>query len=221
MMGIGSLLRNRDQALETIRSILVNRLESRQETLRNYWKAVRSLAKRLFSRDPSLTPELKAIVSESGDALNVQGEYVYLNPQCNYLLAHDFADLQFSFQYISGKFYSMFPEKEEIGEYQCSSKGRVRLCREKDVATLNIPVHYGQLKRIQFHDDSIVIVVFFLSGGRSRGALGDPADRAGKKPNPNEWLLRPCPAASRDQPSSPQDKNIVECNSNDDVSEKH
>ena len=145
LMGIGSLLRNRDQAFDTIRSVLQNRLESRSETWQNYWKALRSLGKRVFSRDPSLTPEWKAVITESGDGLNVQGEYVYLNPQCNYVLAHDFADLQFSFHSIGGKIYSMIPEKEEIGEYQCSKTGRVRICRDKNIATLNVPLHYGPL----------------------------------------------------------------------------
>lgn len=194
MMGIGSLLRNRDQAFDTIRSILQNRLESRTETLQNYWKALRSLAKRVFSRDPSLTPELKAILAESGDGLNVHGEYIFLNPQCNYLLAHDFANLQFSFQFIGGKFYSMIPEKEEIGEYQSSKTGRVRLTREKDVAIVNVPIHYG---------------------AGVNGALNSVADRTVAKPNPNKWLLQPCPAATRDQPAQ-RDKPILECYSNDD-----
>ena len=144
MLGIGSLLRNRDQALDTIRSILQNRLESRTETMQNYWKAARALAKRVFSREPSLTPELKAIIADTGDALNVQGEYIYLNPECDYVLAHDFADLQFSFRYINGKVHSMFPTQTEIPDYQCSNTGRVRMCCEKDFCSLNVPIHYGQ-----------------------------------------------------------------------------
>lgn len=144
MLGIGSLLRNRDQAFDTIRSILQNRLESRSETMQNYWKAIRSMAKRLFSRDPSLTPELKAIVADSGDALNLQGEYIFLNPACNYVLAHDFADLQFSFHFINGKVYSMIPQRQEIGDYQVSDTGRVRVSCEKSFCTLNVPIHYGQ-----------------------------------------------------------------------------
>ena len=55
-------------------------------------------------------------------------------------------------------------------------------------------------------------------GGRVDGALGDVADRSGKKPNLNQWLLRDCAAASRDQPSRKEKSNIIECHSNDDVS---
>ena len=144
MLGIGSLLRNRDQAFDSIRSILQNRLESRSETFKNYFKALRSLAKRVFKRDPALTPEFKAIIAESGDALNVQGEYIYLNPACDYLLAHDFADLQFSFRFINGKVHSLIPNEGEIKEYECSNTGRVRVCCDKDFCTLNVPMYYGQ-----------------------------------------------------------------------------
>lgn len=144
MLGIGSLLRNRDQAFDSIRSILQNRLESRSETFQNYFKALRSLAKRVFKRDPALTPEFKAIIAESGDALNVQGEYIYLNPACDYLLAHDFADLQFSFRFINGKVHSLIPNEGEIKEYECSNTGRVRVCCDKDFCTLNVPMYYGQ-----------------------------------------------------------------------------
>lgn len=56
-------------------------------------------------------------------------------------------------------------------------------------------------------------------GGRVNGALGDVRDRSGKGPaNLNRWLLRDCPAASRDQPKKGQ-LTIPECISDDDVSD--
>lgn len=144
LLGIGSLLRNRDQAFQTMRAILVNRLEARSETFQNYLKALKSLVKRIFKRDPALTPEYKGFITETGDALNVQTDYVYLNPACDYVLAHDFADLKFSFRFSNGKVYSMIPTQSEIGEYQCSETGRVRICCDKDFCVINVPMYYGR-----------------------------------------------------------------------------
>ena len=145
LLGIGSLLRNRDQAFDTIRSILQNRLQSRSETFMNYYKALRTLAKRLFKRNPSLTPEYQAILTESGDGLDVHGNYIYLNPACSYLLAHDFADLQFSFRFVNGKIHSILPTQGEIKEFECSNTGRVQICNHGSFYSLNVPMYYGLL----------------------------------------------------------------------------
>ena len=57
-------------------------------------------------------------------------------------------------------------------------------------------------------------------GGRVNGALGDVRDRSGKgHDNLNRWLVRDCPAASRDQPKKGQ-LTIPECFSDDDVSDE-
>ena len=144
LLGIGSLLRNRDQAFDTIRSILINRLDSATETRENYFKALRSLAKRLFRRNPSLTPEYKAVITQTGDAIDLHGEYIYLNPQCDYLLAHDFADLQFSFRFSNGRVYSLLPNQAEIREHECSNTGRVQICNEGSFYRLNVPMYYGK-----------------------------------------------------------------------------
>jgi len=143
LLGIGSLLRNRDQAIDTIRSVLTNRLESGFETSQNYLKALRTLAKRLFKRNPSLTPEYTAVIGQTGDVLDVHGDYIYLNPACDYLLAHDFADLQFSFRFNNGKLYSLLPNQVEIKEFECSNTGRVQACSQGYYFTISIPMHYG------------------------------------------------------------------------------
>ncbi len=143
LLGLGSLLRNRDQAFDTMRSVLQNRFEARSETFQNYFKALRSLAKRLFKRNPSLTPEFKAVIADTGDAIDVHGDYIYLNPDCDYLLAHDFADLQFSFRSINGKVHSLIPNQGEIKEYECSTTGRVQVCNQGGYYILNVPMHYG------------------------------------------------------------------------------
>ena len=147
MLGLGSLLRNYDQAFDTLRSLVQNRFQSRTESFQNYGKALRSLGKRLFQRDPSLTPEFKAIISRTGDGLNFHGEYIYLNPACNYILAHDFADLKFSFRYVNGKIRSLIPKEDEVGEYECSDTGRVRACCDKNICTINMPMYYGECRR--------------------------------------------------------------------------
>lgn len=55
-------------------------------------------------------------------------------------------------------------------------------------------------------------------GGRVDGALGDIRDRAHKgHGNLNQWLLRDCPAATRDQPGR-AGAPLLECASEDDVS---
>jgi hypothetical protein len=143
LLGIGSLLRNRDQAFDTIRSVLTNRMESGSETFTNYFKALRQLAKRLFKRNPSLTPEYTAIIGQTGDAMDVHGDYIYLNPACDYVLAHDFADLQFSFRFNNGKLYSVLPNQVEIKEFECSNTGRVQACSQGHYFTISVPMHYG------------------------------------------------------------------------------
>ena len=195
MLGIGSLLRNRDQAFETIRAILRDRFEARSETNANYMKLLRVLVKRLFKRNPSLTPEFQAIIASTGDAIDVHGHYVYLNPACNYVLAHDFADLQFSFHFINGKVQSVIPNQNEIKEYDCSNTGRVQMCNNGGFYTLNVPMHYG---------------------GRVDGALGDVRDRSDEHNNDvGRWLLSSCPAATSDQPTK-SEQTISECISDDD-----
>jgi hypothetical protein len=50
------------------------------------------------------------------------------------------------------------------------------------------------------------------------GALGDVRDRSGKgHDNLNRWLVRDCPAASRDRPKK-NEQSILECASDDNVS---
>jgi hypothetical protein len=143
LLGIGSLLRNRDQAFDTIRSVLTNRLESGSETSQNYFKALRTFAKRLLKRNPSLTPEYTAVIGQTGDAIDVHGDYIHLNPACDYVLAHDFADLQFSFRFNNGKLYSLLPNQVEIKEFECSNTGRVQACSQGYYFTISVPMHYG------------------------------------------------------------------------------
>jgi hypothetical protein len=147
MLGIGSLLRNRDQAFDTIRAILQARFTARSETLSNYYKALRSLAKRLLKRNPSLTPEFQAVIAQTGDGIDVHGNYIHLTPACNYVLAHDFADLQFSFQLINGEVHSLIPNEGKIKEHQCSNTGRVRVCNHGSYSVLNVPMYYGEFKK--------------------------------------------------------------------------
>ncbi len=57
----------------------------------------------------------------------------------------------------------------------------------------------------------------FEIGGRVDGALGDVRDRSGKgHDNLNRWLVRECPAATRDQQKK-GGQTILECASDDDV----
>jgi hypothetical protein len=195
LLGLGSLLRNRDQAVDTIRSIIKIRLESRSETSNNYFKALRALAKRVLKRNPSLTPEYTAVIGQTGDALDVHGHYVYLNPACDYTVAHDFADLQVSFRFNNGKLYSLLPNEVEIKEYECSNTGRIVACSHGYYFTITVPMHYG---------------------GRVDGALGDVRVRSSKeKHNLNEWLLRSCPAATSAQPKQ-NASSVLECTNDDD-----
>lgn len=143
LLGLGSLLRNRDQAFDTIRSILMVRLEARTETFNNYLKALRSFAKRYFKRNPSLTPEYTAVIAQTGDALDLHGDYIYLNPACEYLLQHDFSDLKYSIRFVNGKAYSNIPYQGEIRDFECSNTGRVQVCSQGTYYTLNVPIHYG------------------------------------------------------------------------------
>ena len=55
-------------------------------------------------------------------------------------------------------------------------------------------------------------------GGRVDGAMGDVRDRSGKgHDNLNRWLVRDCPAATRERPKK-KEQAIPECASDDDVS---
>ncbi|UJR31139.1 hypothetical protein I4U23_018646 [Adineta vaga] len=199
ILGLGSLLRNRDQAFDTIRSILENRLTTRSETLQNYFKAFRALAKRVLKRNPSLTPEFKAVVAQTGDAIDVHGNYLHLNTACDHILAHDFADLQFSFRLINGKVHSLIPNQGEIKDHECSNTGRVQVCNHGNYYTMNVPMYYG---------------------GRVDGALGDVRKRGHRGQDKiNQWLLRDCPAATRDQPKK-NEQTVVECVNDDDDKEQ-
>ncbi len=73
----------------------------------------------------------------------MHGDYIYLNPACDYVLAHDFADLQFSFRLINGKVHSLIPNQGEIKEYDCSNTGRIQVCNHGNYYTLNVPMYYG------------------------------------------------------------------------------
>ena len=106
-------------------------------------KAFGALAKRLLKRKPSLTHEFNAIIAQTGDAINVHGEYIYLNPACNYVLAHDFGDLKFSFRFTNGTIYSLIPYPVEIKKYECSNTGRVQICNQGYYSNLNVPMYYG------------------------------------------------------------------------------
>jgi len=143
LLGIGSILRNRDQAFDTIRSVLQNRLGARSENMRNSFKIFRRVLKRLFNRNTSYAPKYKAVIAQSGDAIDVHGDYIYLNPACDSLLAHDFADLQFSFRFINGRVYSLIPNQREIKDYECSNTTGVQVCNEGGYYTLQVPVYYG------------------------------------------------------------------------------
>ncbi|CAF2836650.1 unnamed protein product, partial [Rotaria sp. Silwood2] len=149
--GLGSLLRNRDQAFDIIRSVLVNRFQSRSETSQNYDKALRALVKRLFKCNPSLTPEFHAVIAHTGDTIDLHGDYIYLNTACDYVLAHDFDGLQFSFRFASGKVYSVIPNLVEIKEYEFSNTGRVQLCGLVDGAVGDVRdrsgTEHGDLSR--------------------------------------------------------------------------
>ncbi|UJR15532.1 hypothetical protein I4U23_002471 [Adineta vaga] len=190
MLALGSLLRNRDQAFDTIRSVLVNHMESRTETSQNYFRALRTLAKRLFKRNPSLTPEFHAIITETGDALDFHGDNLFLDPTCDHLLVHDFVNLQFSFRFINGKVYSLIPNQVEIKEYECSNTTRVKMCNHGNYYTVNMPMHYG---------------------GYVEGALGDVRDHSGSKQHDaKRWSVRECRGTGQSQPS--QDNSVIlEC----------
>ncbi|CAF4374596.1 unnamed protein product, partial [Rotaria magnacalcarata] len=91
------------------------------ETSKHYSKAVHTFVKRLWKRNPALTPEFSAVIANTGDTIDLHGDYVYLNPSCDYVLAHDFGGLQFSFRFIYGKVYSVLPNLVEIKENECST----------------------------------------------------------------------------------------------------
>ena len=195
MLGIGSLLRNRDQAVDTIRSVIRNRLEARSETMQNYWKALKAIAKRLLRRRPALLPEFQAVIAKTGDAIDVQGHYIYLNPACHYVLAHDFGDLRFSFKFANGKVESLLPNQGTLNDYDCSNTGRVQICNNGPFYTLTVPMYYG---------------------GRVSGALGDVRVRAATDHDDlSRWALGQC----SDEPSKQSKTStltIPECFSDDD-----
>ncbi|CAF5085921.1 unnamed protein product, partial [Rotaria magnacalcarata] len=62
-----------------MRCIIKDRFQTRSETFQHYSKAVRTFAKRLFKRNPSLTPEFNAVIANTGDTIDLHGDYVYLN----------------------------------------------------------------------------------------------------------------------------------------------
>lgn len=150
MLALGSLLRNRDQAFDTIRSVLVARFEARSETLQNYLKALKTLGKRLFKRNPSLTPEFHAVIAKTSDAITFQGDYIHLDPSCDYLLAHDFANLQFSFRFTNGRVQSLLPNQGELRDYECSNTGRVQMCNHGSYYTINMPMYFGECPSDRF-----------------------------------------------------------------------
>ncbi|CAF0806671.1 unnamed protein product [Adineta ricciae] len=190
LLALGSLLRNRDQAFDTIRSVLASRLEARTETTQNYFKALIQLGKRLLKRNPSLTPEYKAVISETGDGIDFHGHYIHLDPSCDYLLAHDFANLQFSFRFINGKVYSLIPNQGEIKEFQCSNTTRVKMCNHGNFYTIDMPMHYG---------------------GFADGILGNIRDHSGTKDhNDKRWTVRECRSAGHPSTSS-NEASILEC----------
>ncbi|CAF1606934.1 unnamed protein product, partial [Rotaria magnacalcarata] len=155
------------------------------ETSKHYSKAVRTFAKRLCKRNPALTPKFSAVIANTGDTIDLHGDYV---------LAHDFGGLQFSFRFIYGKVYSVLPNLVEIRENECSTTGRVQLCNRGYYSTLNVPMYYG---------------------GLVHGALGDVRDRSGKEhANLSRWLVRDCPAATRNQTKEIV-PSIPECASDD------
>ncbi|CAF5042466.1 unnamed protein product, partial [Rotaria socialis] len=111
----------------------------RSETSQNYFKLLRAVGKRFFKRNPSLTPEFQAVIAPTGDAIDVHGHYIYLNPACGYVLAHDFADLQFSFNFVNGKVQSVIGNEGEIKENDCSNTGRVQICNDGGFYTISVP----------------------------------------------------------------------------------
>lgn len=147
--GIARIIRNPYQGLDTNQIIIKTYIQSRSETYRNYIRAFRSLAKRLLKRNPSLTPEFNAIIANTGDAIDLHGHYVYLNPSCDYVLAHDFDGLRFSFRFIYGKIYSVLPNLVEIKENECSNTGRIQICNRGHYSILRVPMYYGEFLRIK------------------------------------------------------------------------
>jgi hypothetical protein len=111
--------------------------------MKNYFKALRSLAKRLFKRKPSLTPEFKAVISSSGDAIDLHGNYMHFNPACDYALVHDFADLKSSIRFKKGEVQSVISNPGKIPDYECSSDGCIRACNHKNFTIITVPMHCG------------------------------------------------------------------------------
>ncbi|CAF0993491.1 unnamed protein product, partial [Didymodactylos carnosus] len=192
-----SLLSNRKRMNVTVSAVISEFFASRRETIRSYRKFIKAIGKRLFQRNPSLTPERVAVITSSGHGIDLHGDYIYLNPACDYILLHDFVDLQFSFQYANGKVYSVVPSpRREVPNYECSASGRVQACCEKDYCRINVPVHYG---------------------GRADGALGDVRDRSNTEPKLTQWLNTNCGGRENVQKGAKKaDSTIPECDDDND-----
>ncbi|CAF5041382.1 unnamed protein product, partial [Rotaria magnacalcarata] len=75
---MGTLPRYDGRALFTMRCIIKDRFQTHSETFQHYSKVVRIFAKHLFKRNPSLTPEFNAVIANTGDTIDLHGDYVYL-----------------------------------------------------------------------------------------------------------------------------------------------
>ncbi|CAF2073113.1 unnamed protein product [Rotaria magnacalcarata] len=64
--------------------LLMNRFQTRGKTFQHCSKTVRTFDKRLFKRNPSLTPEFNAVIANTGHTIDLFGDCV---------LAHDFGGL--------------------------------------------------------------------------------------------------------------------------------
>ncbi|CAF4585559.1 unnamed protein product, partial [Rotaria socialis] len=182
---MGTLLKYRERGLFTLNCIIKDRFQTRSETFQHYSKPVRTFPKRLFKRNPSLTPEFNAVIANTGDIIDLRSDYV---------LTHDFSGLQFSFRFIYGKVYSVLLNLIGIKENECSTTGRVQLCNRGYYSTLNVTMYYC---------------------GLVDGAFGDVRDRSGKgHANLSRWLVRDCPAATHDQTKEIV-PSIPECASDD------
>ena len=73
---MGTLLSYKQRGLFTMKCIIKDRFQTRSETFQHYSKAVRTFAKRLFKRNPSLTPAFNAVIANTGDTIDLHGDYV-------------------------------------------------------------------------------------------------------------------------------------------------
>ncbi|CAF0906246.1 unnamed protein product [Didymodactylos carnosus] len=195
-----SLVSNRKRMNDTVPAVIFEFFQSQSETFLSYKKFIKSIAKRLSQRNPSLTPERVAIITATGHGIDLHGHYIYLNPVCDYVLLHDFTDLQFSFRYTNGKVYTVIPAQAEIPDHECSKTDRVQACCENDYCSINVPIYYG---------------------GRADGVLGDIRDRSDTKPNITQWLDTNCDGREEIQKSSKKPKGeaspVSECDNANDV----